>query len=374
MKKWLCLLLCLALLPLPAWAAGPAVAAPSAVLMGPDGAVLFEKNADEKREPASVTKVMTLLLVFEALDRGELKLTDRVTASAHACSMGGTQVWLKEGEQLTAEEMIKCVVLPSANDCAVALAEHLAGSEGAFVERMNARAQELGMTNTHFVNACGLHAEGHVTSARDVARMSLALMKHKQIVGYTTLWQDSIRGGAFVLTNTNKLVRTYPGLTGLKTGFTSQAGYCVAATAERDGLALAAVIMQSDSVRARNADAAALLDWGFANYAAVTPCADRPLGPVRVRLGRRAAIACELAGAETLTVRRAALGSLEKTLELPDEVAAPVRKGDRLGTLTVSLDGAALAELPVTAAEDSARLTVGELFLQMARRLCLRKN
>ena len=375
MRKLCCLLLILCLLPLPARALEPvSVAAPSAVLMGPDGQVLYEKDGRTQRAPASVTKVMTLLLVFEALDRGEIALGDPVTASAHACSMGGTQVWLEEGEQLTVEEMIKCVALPSANDCAVALAEHLAGTEEAFVGRMNERAAELGMADTHFVNACGLHAEGHVTCALDIARMSRELMGHEAVKNYTLLWQDSIRGGAFVLTNTNKLVNSYPGLTGLKTGFTSQAGYCVAATAERDGLALVSVIIGGESIQSRNRDAAALLDYGFAAYCAVTLTADQPLGPVRVRMGRAEQVGCALKSGPPMTLKKSDLPLLEKTLTLPEEVAAPVEEGTPLGVLTVRREGETLCELAVTAAESVPRLTVRDLLERLLRVLCLRPD
>ncbi|MEA5038687.1 MAG: D-alanyl-D-alanine carboxypeptidase family protein [Clostridiaceae bacterium] len=376
MRKSVCLLLCLCmLLPfLPVRSAALFdVASPSAVLIAPDGRVLFEKDAHKQMEPASVTKVMTLLLVFEALDRGDIKLTDMVTASAHACSMGGTQIWLEEGEQLSVEDMIKCVVLPSANDCSVALAEYLGGTEEAFVEKMNARAAELGMNDTHFVNACGLHVEGHVTSAYDIAMMSRELMRHEQIKNYTLLWQDSVRNGEFVLTNTNKLIKSYRGITGLKTGFTSQAGYCVSATAERDGLALVAVIMKGATIESRNADAAALLDYGFANFAAYTPTSDQPMA-VNVKLGKTKQIACRLQTGDPLVVEKEVLKNLDKTLSLPVEVPAPVAEGQVLGTLTITKDGAPIAEIPVLAAESSERLTTWNLFVYLLRSLALRKN
>ena len=222
------------------------VSAPSAVLMEKEtGTVLFAKNEHEKLEPASVTKIMTLLLTMEAIDGGTLRYEDTVTASPHACSMGGSQIWLKEGERLTVDEMLKAVCVVSANDCAVALAEHLAGSEEAFVERMNRRAAELGMNDTTFKNACGLPAEGHVTSAYDSALMSRELMlHHPDIRTYTTVWMDTLRDGASSLVNTNKLVRFYDGTTGLKTGSTNAAGYCISATAEREGMELIAVILK----------------------------------------------------------------------------------------------------------------------------------
>ena len=273
MRKYLAGLLVLCLLTVPCFAmeGTVTVGAPSALLMTLDGQVLFEKDAHTAREPASVTKVMTMLLVCEAIDSGRIRLEDPVTASAHAASMGGSQIWLEEGEVLMVGEMLKCVAVVSANDCAVALGEHLAGSEESFVAMMNARAKELGMENTHFVNACGLTAEGHLTSAYDIGLMSAKLMgEHPWIADYATIWQDTIRNGASVLNNTNKLLKSYQGITGLKTGYTSTASYCISATAEREGLPLIAVIMGAGSSADRNADAAALLNWGFANFETVS--------------------------------------------------------------------------------------------------------
>ena len=275
MKRLLTLLCALLLLTLPAQALE--VEAPSAVLMERDtGTVLFEKDAHTPREPASVTKVMTLLLVMEAIDSGQLRWDDLVTGSAHAASMGGSQIWLKEGEALSVADMVKAVCVVSANDCAVALAEHLSGSEEAFVDRMNARAAELGMEDTHFVNVCGLPAEGHVTSAYDIALMSRELvLHHPDIRRYTTLWMDTLRDGQSSLVNTNKLVRFYPGCTGLKTGSTSTAGYCLSATAEKDGMELIAVILKGSTSAQRFEDAKTLLNHGFATY---TLC---PLSPAQ---------------------------------------------------------------------------------------------
>ena len=250
------------------------------------GTILLEDNAHEKLEPASVTKIMTLLLVMEAVDSGRLSLDEPVTVSAYAAGMGGSQVYLEEGEQMPVSEMIKCVTVVSGNDCAVALAEHVAGSEGAFVSQMNQRARELGMADTTFLNCTGLPAQGHVTSAHDIALMSRELiLNHPKIRDYTTIWMDSIRGGEFGLTNTNRLVRFYQGTTGLKTGYTSSAQYCISATAERDGMELIAVIMKSPSVNQRFDDAKTLLDYGFANYSLATVYPEVPLAPVDVLLG-----------------------------------------------------------------------------------------
>ena len=261
------------------------VSAPSALLMEKEtGTVLFAKNEHEKLEPASVTKIMTLLLTMEAIDGGTLRYEDTVTASPHACSMGGSQIWLKEGERLTVDEMLKAVCVVSANDCAVALAEHLAGSEESFVERMNRRAAELGMNDTTFKNACGLPVEGHVTSAYDIALMSRELMlRHPDIRRYTTVWMDTLRDGASSLVNTNKLVRFYDGTTGLKTGSTNAAGYCISATAERDGMELIAVILKGKTSPERFADAQTLLNYGFGRGkpAAAGKGQDRGVEPVR---------------------------------------------------------------------------------------------
>ncbi len=376
MKKWLATVLALALLAVPCAGeeggqTGKAEAAvtlqsPSAVLMTESGQVLYEKNAHDRREPASVTKVMTMLLVCEAVDEGRISLEEPVTGSAHAASMGGSQIWLEEGETLTVAEMLKCVAVVSANDCAVALAEHLAGTEEAFVERMNRRAQELGMEDTTFVNACGLTAEGHLTTAYDIGLMSAQLLReHPWIRDYTTIWQDSVRQGASVLNNTNKLLKSFAGITGLKTGYTSTAGYCVSASAEREGLGLIAVIMGGESSARRNADASALLSWGFANYAAVTFTADQPLLPLPVTLGEAETVPLALAEQTPLVVERSLLGGLEKTVELPESLSAPVEAGQQVGALVVKSGEDELCRVPIVAAEGTERLGLWALFLRV---------
>ena len=276
MRKWLTALLAAALLLAaapPVRAAGPDIAAPSAILMdAATGTVLYEKNASERLRPASVTKVMTLLLVMEALDTGRIGWDDTVIASEAACAKGGSQVYLEPGEEMSMDEMLKSVVVSSANDCATALAEHVAGSESAFVGMMNQRAQELGLLDTNFVNCTGLddapEAAEHLTTAHDIAVISRELLKHDRIRDYTTIWMDTVRGGKFGLSNTNKLVRFYQGTTGLKTGYTSAAGHCLAASAKRDGIELIAVVLHCTSSADRFSSAKALLDYGFANYAA----------------------------------------------------------------------------------------------------------
>ncbi len=346
----------------------PEVQAPSAVLMTADGQVLAEKDAHARREPASVTKIMTMLLVCEAVDRGEMRLSDTVTASAHAASMGGSQIWLEEGETMTADEMLKCVAVASANDCAVALGEHLAGSESAFVERMNARAAELHMEDTHFVNCCGLSAEGHLTSAWDVGILSGVLLReHPWITDYSTLWQDTVREGAFGLDNTNKLLKSYPGLTGLKTGYTSQAGYCISASAERDGLTLIAVIMGDATKESRSADAAALLNWGFSGYSAVMLGTDTPLEPIPVRMGTKETVLCTLAERAPSVLPKSWLNELDKTVTLAPQLSAPIEQGTQVGELTVRHGGETVLTLPIVAAESVPRMGLMELFAVMLK-------
>ena len=375
MKKWLAGLLVLWMMAVPCLAVEGQVPlqAPSAVLMTLDGQVLFEKDAHTPREPASVTKVMTMLLVCEAVDSGRLSLEDPVTATAHAASMGGSQIWLEEGEVLTVGEMLKCVAVVSANDCAVALGAHLAGSEEAFVAMMNQRAKELGMENTTFVNACGLTAAGHRTSAHDIGLMSAQLLReHPWICDYTTIWQDSVRNGQSVLNNTNKLLKSYQGITGLKTGYTSTAGYCVSATALREDLHLIAVIMGGESSQSRNADAAALLSWGFANFAAVQLGADRPLLPLPVDMGKQDTVALELGESLPRVLPRADLSRLEKTLELPQRLAAPIEPGQQVGDLVVRLEGKEVCRVPVLATEGVQRLGIWDVFAMIFACLCAR--
>ena len=377
MKRLAALLLTLTLAAAPAAAVGAAPDLPlscsSALLMEKDtGTVLYQQNAREKLEPASVTKVMTLLLVMEALDSGRLSREDVVTVSAHAAGMGGSQVYLKEGEKMTVSELVKCVAVVSGNDCAVALAEHLAGSETAFVAMMNQRAAQLGMTDTTFLNCTGLPARGHLTSARDIALMSRELiLNHPGLREYTTVWTDSIRDGAFGLTNTNRLIRFYPGATGLKTGSTDGAGYCMAATAERDGMELIAVVLKSPTTAQRFEDAKALLDHGFANYTLVTPRPDAPLAPVEVLLGRTAQVQPRLERETSLLVSKAEAGRVTTRLTLAEDVEAPVEEGQTLGQLEVFIGEELRDTIPVVAAHGVERLTVPGIFSRMLRTLLM---
>ncbi|MCI8989650.1 MAG: D-alanyl-D-alanine carboxypeptidase [Lawsonibacter sp.] len=357
----------------PAAEAGLNLSCTSAVLMEKEtGAFLLEENAHEKLEPASVTKIMTLLLVMEAVDSGQLSKDDPVTVSAYAAGMGGSQVYLEEGEQMPVSEMIKCVTVVSGNDCAVALAEHLAGSEGAFVTRMNQRAQELGMADTNFLNCTGLPAQGHVTSAHDIALMSRELIRnHPSIREYTTIWMDSIRNGEFGLTNTNRLVRFYEGATGLKTGYTSSAHYCMSATAERDGMELIAVVMKSPTSNQRFDDAKALLDYGFANYAMVPVYPEVPLAPVDVLLGVQAQVQPQLERDCRLLVRKGEEGQVTTRLSMAQDVEAPVEKGQTLGQLEVYVGDELRDAIPILSSQQVDRLSVPGIFSRMLRKLLM---
>ena len=372
MKRGGMALLCAALL-LVTSARAVEVSAPSAILMEKEtGTVLFAKDEHKQLEPASVTKVMTLLLAMEAIDGGQLGYDDMITASAHACSMGGSQIWLKENEQLSVSDMLKAVCVVSANDCAVALAETVAGSEDAFVERMNQRAAELGMNDTTFKNATGLPAAGHVTSAYDIALMSRELiLNHPDIRQYTTIWMDTLRNGESQLVNTNRLVRFYEGATGLKTGSTDSALYCLSATAEREGMELIAVIMKGATSAQRFEDAQALLSHGFATYALRKVVPDQALPPVPVELGTQATVQPVPGEGGTLLLEKAKAGNLTQTVTLEESVPAPVALGDRLGTLTVTSGEEAVAEIPLLAGEEVPRVTYGQMFLRLLRTACL---
>ena len=369
--SFLLALLALTVLTVPAGAEELAVEAEACLLMEKTtGEVLYAVNEHEPLEPASVTKIMTILLVMEAIDSGQLQYGDVVTASAHACSMGGSQIWLKENEQMTVEDMLKAVCVASANDCSVALAEHLAGSEAAFVERMNQRAAELGMEDTVFMNPTGLPAEGHVTSAYDIALMSRELiLNHPDVRRFTTIWMDTLRDGEFGLSNTNKLIHSYEGATGLKTGSTDGALYCLSATAERDGMELIAVILKAPTSAQRFAGAQALLNYGFASYGLAEIQTPGDLSPIPVRLGAEKAVTARLEGETALLAAKEKLGALETELTMETELSAPVAEGQEVGRLTVTSGGETLAEFPLVADRAVARLTYWQLLqrcMQMA--------
>lgn len=365
--------------PFSAKAASLDVAAKSAVLMDiATGTVLYEQNAHERLAPASVTKVMTMLLIMEAIDSGKISWDDAVTVSEAAAAKGGSQIYLKVGETMSVSDMLKSVAVSSANDCACALAEHIAGSEAAFVEKMNEKAAALGMKDTHFVNCTGLDdaedAKEHLTSAYDIALMSRELMlKHPDIQKFTTIWMDTVRNGSFGLSNTNKLVRFYPGATGLKTGFTAAAGYCLSATAQRDGLGLIAVVMGSKTSQERFAGCKAMLDYGFANYTLITPQLPAD-NIIPVKLGIQESVNAVPAQDTKFLLDKSQKDQVNTQVVLDESVTAPVSKGQKLGTLTIRAGEQVLAQVPMVAAEAVPRLTWWELFLQVLQRIAMSKD
>lgn len=375
MKKLLCTAVALLTLLTPAHAAETVpqdavdVSAPSAILMEKStGDVIYEKSAHERMPPASVTKVMTMLLIVEAIERGELSLEDTVTASERAASFGGSCIFLEEGEQMSVDEMLKCIAVVSANDCAVAMAEHMCGSEPAFVKRMNERASQLGLKDTNFKNCTGLFEDDeHYTSAYDIAVMSRELISHELIKNYTTIWMDSIRGGEFGLSNTNKLVYYYDGCTGLKTGFTEKAMYCLSATAMREGIEFIAVIMHAETIDARNNDAKALLNYGFANYRLLSLRSPEVLPPVRVSLGAADSVQPVYSSPETMLVEKNSVGEVSYELELPDCVCAPIEQGQRIGTLRLVSGGDTVREIPLVSDSSVERAGLGPILLELLK-------
>ena len=374
-----CLVLALLLPGLPAMAAGPTVAAKSAVLMdAATGKVLLEQNAHEKLPPASVTKVMTMLLIMEAIDSGRIGWNDTVTASEAAAAKGGSQIYLKVGETMSVTDMLKSIAVSSANDCAAAMAEHIAGSEEAFVALMNEKARQLGMEDTHFVNCTGLDddpaAKDHRTSAYDIAMMSRELLvNHPDIKKFTTIWMDTVRNGSFGLSNTNKLVRFYKGATGLKTGFTAAAGYCLSASAQRSDMELIAVVLGSETSQDRFNACKQLLDYGFANYALVQP---RPEATytVPVKLGKAGSVAVVPAEEGALLIDKSQQNQVNIQVRLEEGVTAPVSKGQKLGTLTVSVGQQVLTEIPMVAAEGVQKLGFWDIFVDILRQVAMAKS
>ena len=354
----------------PCWGVELTLTSHAALLMEKTtGQILYAQNEHDALPPASVTKIMTVLLTMEAIDSGRIALDDMVTVSAYAAGMGGSQVFLAEGEQMSVDDLLKAVCVSSGNDAAVALAEHVAGVTELFVEQMNNRARELGMKDTHFVNCTGLTAEGHVTSAYDIALMSRELLlHHPEVRSYTTIWMDTLRNGTFGLSNTNKLIRFYDGATGLKTGFTQEAGYCISATAERDGMELIAVIMKGNTSDSRNADAKTLLNYGFSTYALVDVQPEEPLPALPVTLGAADTVALTLPEeGRTVLLEKSRSGGLTQTVELPEAVPAPLQAGDTVGTLTVSREGETLLTVPIVAAETVEALTWREMTARLLR-------
>lgn len=344
------------------------IKAKAAVLMDAStGQVLYSFNENEKLYPASVTKIMPLLLFMEALDSGKIALDDVVTASPTAAGKGGSQIWLKEGEQMTVDELLRATAIGSANDACTALGEHIAGSEVGFVKMMNDRAKELGMTNTNFVNCSGLDDDTteHLTTAYDIALMSRELLKHERIKTYTTVWMDSLRGGETQLVNTNKLVRFYSGTTGLKTGTTSKAGHCLSASAERDGLHLIAVVMGAENSTDRFEGAKAMLNWGFANYETVTPQIDSSLfGEVDIIRGVQERVKPIITGVVPLTLKAGEKAKLETQISLAESAEAPIEKNQTLGYVSLRIDGEEIARYNLVSENYIEKTNLGHIIVR----------
>ena len=380
MKRALWLLVILTLLfgliPVQAQAVQMDIPAKSALLMDVNtGTILYEQDAHKSLPIASVTKVMTMLLIMEAIDSGKIRWEDTVTASEAAAAKGGSQIFLKAGETMSVADMVKSIAVSSANDCACAMAEHIAGSEAGFVEQMNARAKELGMNDTKFVNCTGLddaaEAAEHKSSAHDIALMSRELLKnHPDITKYTTIWMDTVRDGAFGLSNTNKLVRFYNGATGLKTGFTRSAGYCLSASAKREDLELVAVVLGCETSQERFSACKSLLDYGFANYCIITPSVDPQAVPVK--LGTADSVLAAPATTEGVLLDKSQQSLASVRTELMESVTAPVAMGQRLGTMYLQAGEQVLAEIPLLAQSAVPKLTWGQIFLRLLKQLTMK--
>ncbi len=349
------------------------VRAKSCILMEvKTGKILYEDNADEVTAPASITKIMSLVLIMEALDDGRLTLDTVVTASEHACSMGGSQIWLEPNEQMTVDDLLKATVIASANDATVALAEAVSGSEETFVDEMNKKAKALGMNSTTFINCTGLDAEGHTTTAHDVALMSRELIGHELIKQYSTVWMETLRNGESELVNTNKLVRFYEGCTGLKTGTTSKAGYCLSATAKKNGMELVAVVMDGQTSGDRFEGAKKLLNYGFANYTFSSLEAD--LGEntsVAVKNGTEGTVVVRAGEKLDLLLKRSENGKITQEIDLEPEIIAPVKAGQKVGTVSFWLDGKELGSVDIVTENEVPKLNFGIVFLRLM--LCLFK-
>ena len=345
----------------------------SAVLMEAEtGKILYAKNENEPLPPASVTKVMTLLLVMEAIEEKRLSYTDILTASEHACSMGGSQIFLEPGEKMSVEDLLKSVVIASANDAAVTLAEHIAGTEEAFVEMMNAKARELGMENSSFENTNGLDdtTQNHVTSAKDIAIMSRELIKYPRITEYSSIWMDTIRNGDFGLTNTNRLIRFYKGATGLKTGSTAKAGFCITATAERDGMTLIAVIMNAPSRDVRNASATALLNYGFSNYTLFRSSADGEFQIKVVKGKKNTCLAIEQGFVAVIEKKK--LSKIERKVNISESLTAPISLGQAVGTVEYSIGGEVIGTAEILSAETVRCVGFGDILIRLLAKMALK--
>ena len=345
------------------------ITAPSAILVdGENFNILYEKNSHEKRSVASITKVMTVLLIMEDIESGKISLTDTVTASAHAASMGGSDIWLEEGEQMSLDDMLKATLVASANDAAVALAEYTEGSEDAFVKRMNTRAKELGMKDTVFKNCNGLDEEGHISSAYDVALMSAELIKHTKVFDYTSIWLDFLRDGKTQIVNTNKLLKSYNGITGLKTGTTDDAGSCISATAKRDGLSLIAVVLGSDSGTDRFKDASILLDYGFNNYSVIIP-KEKKLPKVKVNKGMESEVEVYSNPPESVLVAKGSDSEIIVKLDLPKKIDAPVEKDKKIGEITYSINDKVVQKADIRCKKTVEECSFGNSFRYLLSQL-----
>ncbi len=353
---------------------GISIEAPYAILMEAEtGTVLYEKDAYVHRSPASVTKIMTMLLAAEAVDSGLVSLDEQVRASAKAAGMGGSQIWLEEGETMSFGEMLKCITVVSANDCCVAIAEHLAGSEEAFAARMNERARQLGLSDSNFTCCSGLSdSDEHYSCAYDLAVISRELLRHDFIRNYTGIWTDSIRNGEFGLSNTNKLIYHYPGATGLKTGFTSKAMHCLAASAERDGVEYIAVVLGAESSAARFESAKTLLSYAFANYTLLPVDKYCAIAPIKLTMGKKDCLEISVGECGKLLVPRSKASDISCETLLPDELCAPVEKGQKLGVIKLSSGGELIAEIPVLAGESVEAMGLFHIFKELLSSLMLR--
>lgn len=340
------------------------ISAPSAILMDYEtGKILFEKNSHDIRACASITKIMTLCLIFESIDSGKISYDNIVTTSPHAAAMGGSDIWLVEGEQMNVNDLIKAIVVASANDAAVAMAEYISGSEEAFVAQMNEKAKELGLNDTTFKNCNGLDEDGHLTSAYDVALMSRELMTHEDVYNYTSIWLDYLRDGATQIVNTNKLLKSYDGITGLKTGTTTQAGACISATAQRDGLNIIAVVLGAESTTDRFTDATTLLNYGFANYSCVTPKEpEESVSEVNVTKGMESSVLvkCDISG--KFLMEKGAEESITSEIKVKEEVEAPVKQGQELGRIVYKSNDVVLGEYPIVAVSDVEQINFRGVF------------
>lgn len=343
--------------------------APSAILVdGESFNILYEKNSHEKRSVASITKVMTVLLIMEDIESGKISLTDTVTASAHAASMGGSDIWLEEGEQMSLDDMLKATLVASANDAAVALAEYTEGSEEAFVKRMNNRAKELGMKDTVFKNCNGLDEEGHISSAYDVALMSAELIKHTKVFDYTSIWLDFLRDGKTQIVNTNKLLKSYNGITGLKTGTTDDAGSCISATAKRDGLSLIAVVLGSNSGTDRFRDASILLDYGFNNYQVIIP-EEKKLPKVKVNKGMESEVEVYSNPPKSVLVAKGSNDEIVVKVKLPKKIDAPVEKDKKIGEITYSINDKVVQKADIRCKKSVEECSFGNSFRYLLSQL-----